>query len=201
MQYCRDIMLKVIFMPYDIEGNWKAGWALQLHTTKSVMLENGSFENTYSATGHALNRLKYHNETQYIKQLADELVAFMQTRYVTRYLSAIVPAPASKVRPLQPVYAIAQQVANRLGVTYDPTYLQKVKNTAQLKSIECPQQRSNLLQGAFNVDQRYRNKKVLIIDDLFRSGSTLKELTKTMYNQGSVNDVYVVTLTKTRVHR
>ncbi|TON61362.1 ComF family protein, partial [Vibrio parahaemolyticus] len=81
----------------------------------------------------------------------------------------------------------AQQVANRLGVTYDPTYLQKVKNTAQLKSIECPQQRSNLLQGAFNVDQRYRNKKVLIIDDLFRSGSTLKELTKTMYNQGSVN--------------
>ncbi|MBF4349381.1 ComF family protein, partial [Vibrio anguillarum] len=53
----------------------------------------------------------------------------------------------------------------------------------------------------FKVDLRYASDKVLIIDDLFRSGSTLNELTKTMYNQGNVDNVYVVTLTKTRVHR
>ncbi|MCT8986553.1 ComF family protein [Shewanella phaeophyticola] len=197
----KGFVLQQKIMAINIQGNWKAGWALHLHTAKSVMLGNGSFENTYTATGHALNRLKYHNETQYISQLVNELVAFIQTRNVTQDLSAIVPAPASKVRRLQPVYVVAEQVANRLGIIYDPTYIEKVKNTDQLKSIESPQKRSNLLQGAFNVDQRYRNKKVLIIDDLFRSGSTLKELTRTMYNKGSVNDVYVVTLTKTRVHR
>jgi len=197
----KDFVLQQKIMAINIKGNWKAGWALHLHTAKSVMLGNGSFENTYTATGHALNRLKYHNETQYISQLVNELVAFIQTRNVTQDLSAIVPAPASKVRRLQPVYVVAEQVANRLGIIYDPTYIEKVKNTDQLKSIESPQKRCNLLQGAFNVDQRYRNKKVLIIDDLFRSGSTLKELTRTIYNKGSVNDVYVVTLTKTRVHR
>lgn len=48
---------------------------------------------------------------------------------------------------------------------------------------------------------KYQNKKVLIFDDLFRSGSTLKEITKTLYNTGKVQNVYIVTLTKTRSKR
>ncbi|WP_439826442.1 ComF family protein [Aeromonas caviae] len=187
-------------MAYTIDGRWKAGWALDLHTTNSVMLPDGSFENTYSKIGHALNRLKYHDEN-HIDFLVSEIVRFMRTRIVTQYISAIVPVPASKDRRVQPVYVIAEKVANALNIKYDPNYLVKVKNTAELKSIESPQERSRLLSGAFNVDARYKNKKVLIIDDLFRSGSTLNELTKIMYNNGLVNNVYVVTLTKTRVHR
>ncbi|WP_349918252.1 ComF family protein [Aeromonas veronii] len=187
-------------MSYTIDGNWKAGWALDLHTTNSVMLPDGSFENTYSTIGHALNRLKYHSE-DHIDFLVNEIVRFMRTRIVTQYISAIVPVPASKDRRIQPVYVIAERVAKVLNITYDPSYLVKVKNTAELKSIESPQERSALLNGAFHVDARYKNKKILIVDDLFRSGSTLNELTKTMYNIGLVNDVYVVTLTKTRVHR
>ncbi len=188
-------------MTHTIHGNWKAGWALDLHTTSSVKLPNGKFDNTYSTTGNALNRLKYHDETIYIDNLVQELVTFMNTRLVTRHLAVIVPAPASKDRALQPVYEIAKRVARRLNLPYDESYLKKIKNTAELKSIDCPDERSKLLSGAFHVDSCYKGKKVLIIDDLFRSGSTLKELTKTMYNVGSVDNVYVVTLTKTRVHR
>jgi predicted amidophosphoribosyltransferase len=58
------------------------------------------------------------------------------------------------------------------------------------------------MEGAFSVsDQRYANKKVLIFDDLFRSGTTLKEITRVLYEVGKVQNVYVVTLTKTRVNR
>ena len=188
-------------MTHTINGNWKAGWALDLHTISSVKRSDGTFDNTYSTTGYALNRLKYNNESKYIDELVEKLVTFMGTRLVTAYLAVIVPAPASKDRTSQPVYEIAKRVAEHLSLPYDENYLEKVKKTTELKSIDCPAERSKLLRGAFHVDSRYKGKKVLIIDDLFRSGSTLKELTKTMYDVGSVNNVYVVTLTKTRVNR
>lgn len=48
---------------------------------------------------------------------------------------------------------------------------------------------------------KYKNKKVLIIDDLYRSGTTLMELTHLLYDEAQVQNVYVVTLTKTRSNR
>ena len=48
---------------------------------------------------------------------------------------------------------------------------------------------------------KYRDKKVLIIDDLYRSGTTLNEISKVLYEQAYVNNVYVVTLTHTRSNR
>lgn len=188
-------------MSYTIDGDWKAGWALDLHTTSSTMLNDGSFQNTYSDIGKALNRLKYSGEYEHIEFLVEQLVSFLKTRLVTPYIGVIVPTPASKQRDLQPVYIIAQEVAKRLGIKCDLNYIEKVKDTAELKSIEDIDERQRMLSGAFKVDRRYASKKVLIIDDLYRSGSTLKELTRTMYNEGHVNNVYVVTLTKTRVHR
>ena len=46
-----------------------------------------------------------------------------------------------------------------------------------------------------------RGKKVLLFDDLYRSGSTLNEITNTLYEEGGVSDVYVLTITKTRSNK
>ena len=48
---------------------------------------------------------------------------------------------------------------------------------------------------------RYKGKDVLLFDDLYRSGTTLKEITHMLYEQGKVKSVYIVTMTKTRVNR
>lgn len=188
-------------MSYLIEGEWKAGWSLDLHTTSSTMNPDGTFNNTYSDIGKALNLLKYSSKYDQTPYLAQQFVAFMNTLKLTPYLEVIIPAPASRQREIQPVHAIAEMAAQQLKITYDNDYVQKVKDTAELKSIESVEERLALLNGAFNVDERYAGKKVLIFDDLFRSGSTLNELTRTMYTKGKVSNVYVVTLTKTRVHR
>lgn len=146
-------------MTYEIDGDWKGGWALALHTTSSVMCEDGSFENTYSDIGKALNRLKYHGEYEYIDKLVSELVSFLKTRLVTPHLSVIIPAPASKERELQPVYEISKRVADILKIQYDQNYIVKIKDTSELKSIESPDERKKALEGVFTVDQRYKDKK------------------------------------------
>ncbi|ABX47945.1 MULTISPECIES: ComF family protein [Shewanella] len=188
-------------MTHKLEGNWKEGAALDLHTIHSELQPDGSFVNTYTPLGLALNKLKYRNDLSHFEELVVSLTQYINIKNTNKIISVIVPVPASKERNYQPVYAISKEVSRRLGITYDENYIVKIKDTAELKSIECQQERTKLLDGAFTVDLRYKNKNVLILDDLYRSGSTLKELTKTMYNTGLVSNVYIVTLTKTRVHR
>ena len=137
-----------------------------------------------------------------IERLANEVIAFLKTRVVLPYINVIIPTPPSKNRKIQPVEEIAKLVSQRLNIPIDSNYLVKTKNTSELKSIDDPLEREKLLVDAFTLqDLRYQNKKILLFDDLSRSGSTLKEITKTLYNNGNVNNVYIVTLTKTRSKR
>ena len=188
--------------PISILGNWKAGWALDIHTIKSIPLGDGKFDTTYTETGKALNELKYHNNYDRIDELANEIVTFLRTRLVTPYIDVIIPTLPSKQRAIQPVIAIAKKVSEALNIPIDTDYIIKIKNTSELKSIESSEERKKVLDGAFTVqNSKYQNKKVLLLDDLFRSGSTLQEITKTLYNTAKVQNVYVVTLTKTRSKR
>ena len=186
----------------ELHGNWKAGWALDLHTIKSIPLGDGHFDTTYTEVGYALHHLKYHQDYSQIDVLVNAAIEFMRTRVVTPYLDVIIPTPPSVSRQIQPVEAIAEKISNSLGIPIDKEYLLKTNNTEQLKGVEDQAERQKILEGSFNVsDTRYQNRKVLLFDDLFRSGTTLNEITKTLYNIGKVQNVYVVTLTKTRVNR
>ena len=194
--------MSILNNPTSIQGNWKAGWALDIHTIKSIPLGDGKFDTTYTSTGKALNELKYHQNYNQIQLLADKVIAFLKTRVVTPYINVIIPTPPSKARDVQPVEEIAKIVSAALQIPIDTQYIVKTKNTSELKSIDDPLEREKLLRDAFSIqDLRYQNKKVLLFDDLFRSGSTLKEITKTLYYNGKVNNVYIVTLTKTRSKR
>ena len=185
--------------PIQIVGNWKIGWALDIHTLKSIPLGDGKFNTTYTETGKALNELKYHKNYNQIEKLANEVIKFLRTRMVLPYLNVIIPVLPSKDRNIQPVIAIAEIVSKELNIPIDTNYIVKNKDTSELKNIEDHSERKKILLDAFDVqDQIYQNKKVLLFDDLFRSGSTLKEITEVLYSKGKVQDVYVVTLTKTR---
>ncbi len=187
-------------MSYKIYGRWKAGWALDLHTISSIKNSDGSYTNTRSTIGEALFKLKYRDETHHIDFLVDELVKFLRTRMVLPYIDVIIATPPSVHRNFQPVYEICSKVAYILNIPVDFGFIQKIKDTRQLKEIDDINQRQEMIKGAFSITDinKYRGKKVLIIDDLFRSGTTLNEISDVLYSQANVNNVYVVTLTKTR---
>ncbi len=182
-----------------LNGNWKIGWALDLHTIKSIPLSDGKFDTTYTEIGLALHRLKYRQDYSKIDILANFVIELMKTRMVTPYINVILPTPPSNKRDIQPVEVIAEKVAKSLKIIFDKNYLVKNRNTEQLKEIENQAEREKILEGAFEVkDLKYQNRKVLLFDDVYDSGTTLKEITKMLYNVGKVSNVYVVTLTKTR---
>ncbi len=55
------------------------------------------------------------------------------------------------------------------------------------------------LEGLHAVDaDRIRGRRVLLFDDLFRSGATMNAITGVLYDQGQAQDVHALTLTRTR---
>lgn len=185
-----------------LDGNWKAGWAIDLHTVSSQINTNGSFDTLRTKTGELVYRLKYKQDYNAIYELSNIAALYLKTLPILFSIDAILPVPPSKQRKLQPVPAIANEVGKLLNKKVDNSYIKKHLSTSEMKEIKNPYERANMLEGVFGVeDGRYQGKNILLFDDLFRSGSTLKELTKVLYSNGKVQNVYVVTMTKTRVNR
>ena len=186
-----------------IKGNWRAGWALDLHTTSSSINPDGSFTNTYTEIGEKLNQLKYRNNLSVIDSLAETASSFIKELLVYKYLAAIVPIPPSKLdRPYQPVFLLTEKIGELVNLPAPTDYLTKNKATQPLKEITDIDTRREQLSDAFSVrDNRFKGKYVMLFDDLYRSGETLNAASSALTESGGVSRVFVLTLTKTRVNR
>lgn len=69
----------------------------------------------------------------------------------------------------------------------------------QLKDVFDYDERWRLLDGLHEVQKpKVEDRKVLLFDDLFRSGATMNAITSALYDQGLAREVYALTLTRTR---
>jgi predicted amidophosphoribosyltransferase len=189
--------------PLRVTGNWRDGWALDLHTTSSTRRPDGGFDNIRSPLGEELYQCKYQQDFSKVDVLADAVSEFLLTRKILPRIQAIIPIPPSDTsRAYQPVPEIAKRVADRTGLSFAPNFLVKVRNTPPLKNLDDTQSRRQQLEGVFRVDDlSLKGRWVLLFDDVFRSGETLHAATEAAVTQGKVEKVYVLTLTKTRTHR
>jgi len=174
-----------------LQGNWKKGWALDHHM---------DLYPKRTEIGEMLYQLKYKNDRSKIEPLATKAYDFMKTRLVTKWLFCIVPVPPSdNTRVFQPVIELAKLLGKKLNIEINNDCLQKIKNTEIMKNNEMSaKEKEKKLNGAFRIkDKTFENKKILLFDDIFQTGSTLKEITRVMYEEGNVQNVYALTITKT----
>ena len=54
----------------DLEGNWKAGWAMDYHTISSTFESVGNFNTTRTELGELLYQLKYAEDQSKVKEIA-----------------------------------------------------------------------------------------------------------------------------------
>ena len=191
-------------MPIQVlKGNWRLGWALDLHTESSSYVAPGEFDTEYTEIGQMLHKLKYQNDKRQIKPLADKLHKFFQDRRATPNISSIIPVPPSNEdRRFQPVTELADALGKKLGIIVLHDYIQKIKITQTLKSIETQAAKEKILRGVFKVkpdmEPELVGESVLLFDDLYQSGATLREIAKTLNNEKHIRSIYVLTVTKTR---
>jgi predicted amidophosphoribosyltransferase len=106
--------------------------------------------------------------------------------------------PASTQRAVQPVNSIALKLAKKLKKPYSDSAIRKTKKTGSLKNIIDPEQRREVLEGAFKGDKaQLDGKRVLLVDDLYRSGATANAVTLALIAAGA-SRVYFLAATRTR---
>jgi predicted amidophosphoribosyltransferase len=189
--------------PKRIYGQWTEGWALDHHIQHSVFrghdeFGNPQFDTVRTEVGEALFLLKYRRDKSQVAALVS--VACHRLRKWKPPVEMLVTVPPSnRNRQIQPVELIAQGVAAKMGYDLMRDVRFRKKAATQIKNVKDAEERQELLEGAFTVDAaKVQGRKVLLFDDLFRSGATMNELAATLRKSGKVADVYALALTKTK---
>jgi predicted amidophosphoribosyltransferase len=195
--------MAVKISPRKLRGPWVEGYALDVHTTGSTLLGYNAyghpvFDTQRSPLGDLLFRLKNRGDRASIQPLIEAVMSFLET-WKPR-IDAIVPVPPSNTaRRRQPVMEVAAALSKRTGIPFCESCVAKARSTAQLKDVFDFAKRAEILKGAFCVDrEKTRGKRLLVFDDLYRSGATAAAIARLLAGEGGASAVYLLTLTQTR---
>jgi predicted amidophosphoribosyltransferase len=187
--------------PTKIEGRWRSGVALDLHTTSSTPIgynEYGhmQFDTVRPEIAELLYRLKNRADRAAAGPIVETAANFL-ARHRDKF-DAIVPVPPSHQRAVQPVIILAEGIGQALNVPV-LSCVGTTRPTSQLKNITDPEERKTRVDGLYQVDvNQTRRRKILLFDDLFRSGTTMNAITEILLDPGQAAVVRALTITKTR---
>lgn len=151
----------------------------------------------YKAVASSIYRFKYGDRQEYAEFFGEEVVRYLGDFIKSVNPQGIIPIPLHKRRRNKRGYNQAELLAKAIGKRVEiPVYdklLVRVKNTAPLKQQNA-KERQNNLKKAFKVTQNdVKLDKVIIIDDIYTTGSTINEAAAVLKKCG-VQNIYFVTL-------
>ncbi len=171
------------------------------HTLSAEFLGHDSFGNPQfdtkrSELGELVFRLKNRNDKNTLDPIAETAVQFIKSWNPA--VDMIVPVPPSRKRAYQPVIEVAKAIGGRLSVLVNEAAVAKVRDTPELKDVFDYRERIKLLEGAFQVDiDAVGGKRILLVDDLYRSGATATVVAHALLSGGAAA-VHMLAMTKTR---
>ncbi|MEZ8420563.1 ComF family protein [Vibrio splendidus] len=192
----------------EITGVWDSGYSLDKHIVSSTYIgENqwghAKFDTVRTDVGEAVFLLKYRDDFTKCADIAQSIKDNILPKLP--FISFIVAMPPSKVRPKQPVQEIALELGNIAGKLCINGLLVKSKSTPQMKDIASREERIELLMAAFEIDDKVvaetlpeTGYNVLIIDDLYDTGTSLEAATQTLRQCDKIEKIFVATATRKR---
>lgn len=168
---------------------------LDKHTISSEFLGEDQFgepifKNKYTELGRLMFNIKYANDKLAVKEVVS-LISNNLNRYRDK-IDLIIPVPPSnKDRFYQPVYELVKAFAKYLNKQYKLNLLKK-NSSNQAKNGENV---INTIEKVYNLEEKVN---ILLVDDIFRTGNTLKECCKILRQDKNVDKIYCLAMTRTR---
>lgn len=186
----------MVYSPIKLNGIWDEGYALDLHSISSVPIYDGfgdiiSFTTTRTHLGEMLYKFKYRFEDE----LADEIARIASDFIINTWreeIDFLIPAPPSnKYRRYQPVFLLAEKIANLLDINYNLNFFYNDSSVERKNN-------SDVLKISKVGNLGKKGTNVLLLDDLYGEGKTLTEMTKLIKTDPNIKKVFVLTITKKR---
>jgi len=180
--------------PRPVQGNWEVGFALG-HTSRFL---GSRWERT--EIGELVYAYKYTGVRSLASPLAQRMRDFLRAHAEYSPLDAIVPVPPSvRGRHFEPVAELCAELGKLLGIPAPTDFLTRTRETDVQKAMTAAVQKRRNVAGSLVASAEARNLNVLLVDDFYDSGETLREATRALKAAGAKR-VAVLTLGKT-IHR
>ena len=163
-----------------------------------------SSKSLYSYNGlikKCIYNFKYYNKPYYFRFFGNSLVQYMNDINYKDFdfiLSVPLHSSKMKIRGYNQSELIAKYISGKLNIPYMDV-LKRIKNTNKQSSQTKEDRRKNL-KNAFAIKQSKKftaiiNSSVLLVDDIYTTGSTANECAKALIDYG-VSKVYVITIAR-----
>lgn len=147
-----------------------------------------------------IHDFKYRKITCIAKEFSDIMLNFARAYGLCRNIDVIIPIPMHSKRLLKREInhseVLAKHFAKKLNIPYSNKTINKTQDTALQTSLKRENRIKNL-SGAFKINNQasIKNKNILLVDDLFTTGSTVNECAKALKDK-SAKYVEVITLAR-----
>lgn len=146
------------------------------------------------ASAKAIHRFKYGHDTTYSAPLGS-----MMADYPLEGFDLITPVPLHikrlRVRGFNQSLLLANAIGKRKGIPVAPFILKRTRWTEPQVNLTGRERKVNV-KGAFKVCGDVREKRILIVDDVYTTGATVSECSKVLKRSGA-KEVCVLTLSRT----
>ena len=130
----------------------------------------------------SIYQFKYHNRRIYAKFYAEEMYRLYGRKLKEWGIDVIVPVPLhpkrKRIRGYNQAEVLAKELGRLSGIPVETHMVKRVRYTDPQKKLDNRERRKNL-KDAFDVqDVRKSYSRVLIIDDIYTTGSTIDTIAK-----------------------
>ncbi|MDO4997178.1 MAG: ComF family protein [Neisseria sp.] len=148
-----------------------------------------------------LHHFKHRRALFYAPVFADLMMQRTPTWLATAKIDAVLPMPLSRERLLERGFNQSAELLRCLAVHFSWTVLPE---DAVCRRHAVPQstlpfaERQNNVKGIFSVNFDVKKRNLLLIDDVFTSGASLRELARTLKKSGA-GEIFAWTLARSQV--
>lgn len=145
----------------------------------------------------AIYDFKFHNKRIFGRAFAKEMVCEYKETLKKWEVKEIIPIPLYRrryrMRGYNQAEILAKEIGRMAGIPVNSECLYRVKKTTPQKRLDDKSRRKNIA-GAFAIDADWIPRgNVLLVDDIYTTGSTLHEAAKLLTRKGCQN-VYFLTI-------
>jgi predicted amidophosphoribosyltransferase len=190
-----------VISPIELHGIWTEGFALDRHVVSSTFIGEDAFghpqyETQRTPIGEALYQFKYRNTYNALGKILELAFPFLDKWAAVKDVDVILSVPPSKKdRFYQPVQEIAKSIAEYIKKPYSEEIL--VKTTEEQAKNQNSDEKQSIIGSIIQSRPAKYPCKILLIDDLFQSGTTFTECTQVLTKDKLIKAVYVLAITKT----
>jgi ComF family protein len=142
-------------------------------------------------------RLKYNRDMGLGESLAQHLIdTYRHTGWQVDLVSPVpISAQRMKERGYNQAGLLAMPLAWSIGVPYQPEVLRKFRETRSQVGLTAHQRAENVADAFEAIPALVRNKRILVIDDVTTTGSTIRACAKALRSAGA-SAVFGLTLAR-----